>query len=64
MVVSSNTTAAGQLFQVGERLRALTLRRDELVVAARAEGLSLRAIAELAGISHAGVRRILDRVRP
>ena len=54
-------TAAARLPEVADDLRELTEQRDRLVVEARSDGLSLRAIAELAGISHAGVQRILDR---
>jgi DNA-binding NarL/FixJ family response regulator len=38
--------------------------RDEAIAAMRAEGASLRAIAEAVGLSAAGVKKILDRPSP
>ena len=52
---------AEQLSEVAARLAALRERRDDLVRARHAEGASLRQIAEEAGLSHSGVKRVLER---
>lgn len=54
---------AGQLSEVAARLAALRERRDELVRLRHAEGASLRQIADEAGLSHSGVKRVLERSR-
>ena len=43
------------------KAREWTARRDVLVCELHAAGLSLRSVAILAGLSHAGVRRIVQR---
>lgn len=44
--------------QAAERKRQ---ERDELIVAAHADGASLREIAELVGLSHVGVMKIVKK---
>lgn len=39
-----------------------TIRRNELIAQARAEGASLRTIGDAAGLSHVGVAKILARL--
>jgi hypothetical protein len=39
-----------------------TTKRDALIRQAHADGLSLRAIANQCGLTHAGVARIVNRV--
>ena len=41
--------------------REATARRDALIVQLRADGLSLRQIAPLAGMTHMGVKKILTK---
>lgn len=43
------------------RAREATAKRDDTIRALRSEGASLRAIGRAAGMSPAGVRRVLDR---
>lgn len=38
--------------------------RDAAILDARAEGATLREIAEVAGMSPMGVKKLLDRLRP
>lgn len=38
-----------------------TARRDDLIRALHGQGMSLRRIGGLVGMSHAGVRRVIDR---
>jgi hypothetical protein len=52
-----------RLTTVTTRLETLTAERDALIVELRARGMSLRAIGALAGLTHVGVLRILERVR-
>lgn len=52
---------AHQLSEVAARLAALRQRRDELVRQRHDEGAPLRQIASEAGMSHSGVRRVLER---
>ena len=54
-------TTAEQLEEIARRLAATRDRRDELVCQRHSEGASLRQIAEEAGLSHSGVKRILER---
>lgn len=43
------------------KAREATLRRDEAIRVMHAEGATLRAIGEAAGLSHTAIRKILDR---
>lgn len=43
------------------RAREATTLRDEAIRRMRSEGVSLRLIAESAGLSHSAIARILDR---
>lgn len=43
------------------KAREATLRRDEAIRAMRAEGATLRAIAEAAGLTHTAIAKILGR---
>jgi len=54
-------TVAQQLASQSKRAREAVARRDDLIRQMRAEGATLRAIAEVAGLSHMGVRKILQR---
>lgn len=45
-------------------IRAATLRRDELIREAVRTGLSLRAVAQAAGMTHQGVAKIVRRPAP
>ena len=54
-------TIERKLFVAGARLRQAKETRDGLIVQAYAEGLSLRVIADLVGLSHGGVKKIVER---
>ena len=49
------------LRKVGAKQREWTDKRDAAIVEAHQEGMSLRAIADAVGMSHMGVRRIVER---
>jgi DNA-directed RNA polymerase specialized sigma subunit len=50
-----------QLRNAVKRATTATEERDRLIVELHRQGASLRAIGEVAGMSHAGVQRVLDR---
>jgi len=50
-----------KLREAGRRYQAALASRNDAIRAARDEGMSLRAIGEQVGLSHAAVRKILDR---
>lgn len=52
-----------RLAAVASRLDALTVERDELIVELRDRGMSLRSIAALAGLTHVGVLRVVERIK-
>lgn len=52
-----------ELRTAGEQIDKWTAKRDQLIREAHNQGLSLRAIAEQAGLSHAGVAKVLGRHR-
>jgi predicted GIY-YIG superfamily endonuclease len=54
--------AAG-LVAAGNAIRSHTEKRDALIVEARESGASYREIARLAGLSHVGVQKIVERKR-
>ena len=49
------------LRRYGGKQRELTGKRDDAIRDAHDDGLSLRAIAEAVGLSHMGVRRIVQQ---
>ena len=50
-----------RLAEAGTQVRELTILRDDAIRDAHDDGLSLRAIAEAVGLSHMGVRRIVQQ---
>lgn len=52
---------ASELAQCQVQIAKWVAKRDKLIREARREGLSLRTIAEMAGISHTAVAKILAR---
>lgn len=50
-----------RLAAVGRAQRFIDKNRDALIVEAAEDGGSLREIAELVGLSHTGVRKIIER---
>lgn len=48
-----------ELETAGRRARAAVEARNQAITAARADGASLREIAEAVGLSHMGVRKVL-----
>jgi hypothetical protein len=54
-------TTAQQLAFQAKKAREATARRDELIHQMRAEGSTLRAIAEAAGLTHTAVAKIVSR---
>lgn len=55
------STTARQLASQARKAREATARRDLLIRQLRAEGATLRAIAEAAGMSHTAVAKIVAR---
>ena len=53
---------ARQLAYQAKRAKEATSRRNELIRQMHAEGSSLRSVAEVAGLSHAAVRKILTKL--
>ena len=49
------------LRRYGAKQREWTDKRDAAIVEAHRDGLSLRAIADAVGMSHMGVKRIVER---
>jgi DNA invertase Pin-like site-specific DNA recombinase len=56
-------STAKDLASWAKRAREATARRDELIRQMRADGASLRAIAEVAGLSHMAISKIVNRGR-
>lgn len=54
---------ADTLREAGEGVRSSTEVRNAAIIAAAAAGGSLREIAELVGLSHMGVKAIIERQR-
>lgn len=52
-----------RLVAITKRLEALTDERDALIVEARKEGATLREIGLLIGMTHVGVKKLLERQR-
>ena len=50
-----------RLAAVARRIDELAVERDALILALRAEGMTLRAIASHAGMTHVGVMRVIQR---
>lgn len=55
------TTTAQQLASQARKAREAIARRDSLIRQMRAEGATLRAIAQAAGLNHQTVANILGR---
>lgn len=58
-MVSDDT--AEKLRRAAGKIDTWTDKRDALIAQARAEGGTLREIGEMAGMTHAGVARVLER---
>lgn len=52
---------ARRLRAVAERAGRLVAERDRLIRSAVRSGASLREVARLVGMSHSGVKRVIDR---
>lgn len=52
---------ARRLAAVVRRLEDLGEERDQLILRAREEGASLREIADLAGMTHVGIKKLIGR---
>lgn len=52
---------AEKLRRAAGKIGTWTDKRDALIVQARSEGGTLREIAEMAGLTHPGVAKILER---
>ena len=55
------TIDTATLRRVGAKQREWTEKRDAAIVEAHQKGMSLRAIGDAVGMSHMGVRRIVER---
>ncbi len=60
-VVSFDPVLAKRLASVVRRLQELEDERDQLILKAREEGASLREIAQQAGMSHVGIKKLIGR---
>lgn len=63
--MNDNTTQGielATLHAVADNLVALSASRDGLIVKLHADGVSLRVIAEAAGMSHVGVKKLVERL--
>lgn len=61
-MTSTQEMELATLHAVADNLVALTSSRDELVLRLHREGVSLRVIAEAAGMSHVGVKKMVERL--
>ena len=50
--------------RAAEKQAEWTRRRDDAIAIARRSGASLREIGAAAGLSHVGIKKILDRYQP
>ena len=57
-------TMADALTDIGEKVRRTTADRDDLILAAVAEGMSHREVARAVGLSHTAVQSIVKRRQP
>lgn len=62
-MIDDDKAKCRRLARVAALLHDLTVERDALVVELRERGMTLRAIAPIAGLTHAGVLRLVERVR-
>lgn len=62
--VPVNPHYAAKLTEAANLARKWTATRDRLVRVAIEQGGSLREVAALVGLSHAGVKRIVERAKP
>jgi hypothetical protein len=58
---AAEEVTAKEVASWSRKAREATLRRDEAIRAMRAEGATLRAIAESAGLTHTAIAKILSR---
>ncbi len=56
-------TPAQRVATAAKRARVATAQRDQAIRAMRSEGATLRTIADAAGLTHAGVARILNKTQ-
>ena len=59
--VTLDADTARKLKRAGDATRAATVNRDHLIVEAHQAGASLREIAQAVGLTHVGVKKIIDR---
>ena len=52
-----------ELATIAAKARNAVAHRNQAIVEAHEGGMSLRAIAQAAGMSHMGVKKIIDRAR-
>lgn len=55
---------AKQLERATAKVESAVHDRDRLILLAYARGASLRDIAEVAGLTHVGVKKLVERVQP
>lgn len=60
-IVSFDPVLAKRLERVVIRLQQLEDERDQIILQAREAGASLREIAEKAGMSHVGIKKLIGR---
>jgi DNA-directed RNA polymerase specialized sigma24 family protein len=58
-IVERLVSSAARIVEAREALEVATSERDEVIRLARADGLSLRSIATIAGVSHQTVANVV-----
>jgi transposase len=58
-IVERLVSSAARIVEAREALEAATSERDAMIRVARADGLSLRSIATIAGVSHQTVANVV-----
>ena len=61
-MVSLDPVLAKRLETIVRRLHQLEGERDQLILQAREAGASLREIADKAGMSHVGIKKLIGRI--
>jgi DNA-directed RNA polymerase specialized sigma24 family protein len=60
--VAFDPVLAKRLAAVVRKLQDMEDERDQLILKAREEGASLREIAQQAGMSHVGIKKLIGRI--
>lgn len=63
MATTTRPTGFARLEKIAKRAAAVNRERDKEIASAFLSGASLREIADAVGLSHTGVKKIIDRTR-